>query len=102
MSLKQLTLVLLGLLGIALLAEEASLRGGSDPVLPLPEDQEFTFARVQFNSFSRRGRGRRGGRNPGWRHDYPRAEIHLLKILGEVTNIQTTPESYVIVQLHEL
>ena len=99
MSRQQLFLVLLIALTIALVAKEASVRGGSDPVFSTPEDQEFTFARVQFNSFSRRGRGR--GRNPGWRHDYPRAEIHLLKILGEVTNISTTPESYVVVQLHD-
>jgi len=99
MSRQQLFLVLLIALTIALVAKEASVQGGSDPVFSTPEDHEFTFARVQFNSFSRRGRGR--GRNPGWRHDYPRAEIHLLKILGEVTNISTTPESYVIVQLRD-
>jgi hypothetical protein len=79
------------------LAGGALMPLGSDPLYPVREDQDFIFARVQFNSFSRRGRGR----NPGWRHDYPRAEIHLLKILGEVTNIRTTPESYVVVQLHD-
>ena len=101
MSRQQLILVLLIALGIALLAEEASLQGGADPAFPLSENQEFVFARVQFNYFSRRGGRRRGGRNPGWRHDYPRAEIHLLKILSEVTNIRTNPESFVVVQLHE-
>lgn len=61
---------------------------------------EFIFARVEFNSFSRRGR-RRGGRTPGWAHDYPRAEINLLKILGEVTNIDTNSDSYRIVNLRD-
>ncbi|HUV13834.1 MAG TPA: DUF4159 domain-containing protein [Acidobacteriota bacterium] len=102
MSRQQLVLMLLIALEVVLLAQEPSVRGGSDPVYPVPEGHDFTFARVQFNSFSGRGRGRgRGGRNPGWRHDYPRAEIHLLKILGEVTNIRTTPESYVVVQLDD-
>lgn len=65
------------------------------------ESNQFIFARVQFNS---RGRwsGRRGwGRTPGWAHDYPRAERNFLNILGELTHIRTSPESYVIVQLDD-
>jgi hypothetical protein len=97
MSRQQLVLISFIALEIILLARDVSVRGGSDPAYLGSEDQEFIFARVQFSSFSRRGRGR----NPGWRHDYPRAEIHLLKILGEMTNIPTTPESYVVVQLSD-
>ncbi len=55
----------------------------------------FRFARVQFSSYYY------GGWNPGWAHDYPRAEQNLLKILSEVTGIETTSDSYVIVQLDD-
>ena len=52
----------------------------------------FQFARVRFNE---------NGRffSYGWAHDYPQAEQHLLKILSEVTGIQTTSASYTIVDL---
>lgn len=52
----------------------------------------YSFARVQFQSF-------RSGRNPGWSHDYPRAERNLLRILAEVTNVHTQPAAHTIVQL---
>lgn len=52
----------------------------------------YSFARVQFASF-------RSRRYPGWSHDYPRAERHLLKILAEVTNVYTEPAAHAIVQL---
>ncbi len=54
----------------------------------------FHFARVRFteNGYFFR---------MGWAHDYPRAEQNFLKILAEVTGIQTTPASYVIVDLDD-
>ena len=52
----------------------------------------YSFARVQFQSF-------RSRRNPGWSHDYPRAERNLLRILSEVTNVHTQPAAHTIVQL---
>jgi len=55
----------------------------------------FKFARVQFSSFDF------WGRNPGWAHDYPRAERNLLKIIAEVTSIETTSDSYTVVQLDD-
>lgn len=73
------------------------MKGNSDPFSSAKEPADFVFVRVQFNSFSYRGRGR----NPGWRHDYPRADSHLLKILGEVTSVSTTPESFRVIQLHD-
>jgi hypothetical protein len=97
MSLQQVPSILMVVLTLAFLTPEASSRGESDPDFPLAEDQKFVFFRVRFDSFGRRGRGR----NPGWHHDYPRAETHLLKILGELTNIRTSPDSYVIVQLED-
>ncbi len=63
-------------------------------------ENKFVFARVQFSSRGRLG-GRGWGRTPGWAHDYPRAERNFLNILDELTEIETTPESYVVVQLDD-
>ena len=52
----------------------------------------YSFARVQFRSF-------RSRRNPGWAHDYPRAERNFLRILSEVSNVHTQPAAHTIVQL---
>jgi hypothetical protein len=49
---------------------------------------------MQFNSPM-------GRRSAGWAHDYPRAERHFLTILAEVTKVQTTPDSYIIVRLDD-
>ena len=55
----------------------------------------FKFARVHFNSTGR------WGRTPGWAHDYPRADRNFLKILSELTGIETSDDSYVVVQLSD-
>ena len=58
----------------------------------------FTYVRVQFGEsgsdmrnmgFSRRGRGRGGGREAPWAHDWPRAETNFAKILDATTFIDT-------------
>ncbi|MBI2821014.1 MAG: DUF4159 domain-containing protein [Acidobacteria bacterium] len=67
---------------------------GGDPKDRLPHPSHFYFARVQFNSYF-------SGWNPGWAHDYPRAERNFLKILSEVSSIRTTPDSYKIVRLDD-
>jgi hypothetical protein len=47
-------------------------------------DGRLVFVRLRFDSgFG--GFGRRGGREPGWMHDYPTADIHLMKIVTELT-----------------
>ncbi len=67
---------------------------GADDYI-LPEDPVyFRFARVRFNENGRFFRY-------GWAHDYPRAERNFLKILSEVTSVQTTPASYTIVDLDD-
>ncbi len=49
-------------------------------------DAKLTFARIRFES-GVRGYGRRGSNGePPWAHDYPTADIHLMKILGELTS----------------
>ncbi len=67
--------------------------GANDDLLP-DDPVYFRFARVRFNE---------NGRffSYGWAHDYPRAERNFLKILSEVTSVQTTPESYSIVDLDD-
>lgn len=44
-------------------------------------DGQFTFARIKYRGYLQWS-GREG---PGWSHDYPDAEIHLMAIMREVT-----------------
>jgi len=47
-------------------------------------DGRVTFARIKY-----RGYGYFSGREgPGWSHDYPDAEVHLMKILREITTMR--------------
>lgn len=48
-------------------------------------DGRLVFVRLRYNSGFGGGFGRRGGREPGWAHDYPTADIHMMKILKELT-----------------
>lgn len=68
----------------------------SEPPEPLQATihPNYSFARVQFRSYRQRW-------NPGWAHDYPRAERNFLRILSEVTEVYTEPAAHTIVQLHE-
>jgi len=50
-------------------------------------DSRLTFARIRFDS-GLGGFNRRGSRGePPWAHDYPTADIHLMKILNELTTV---------------
>ncbi len=62
-----------------------------------PQDTEFVFARIRFNS----GRGGRRffGGSAGWAHDYPDAEEHILQVGSEATTINLRKMAYVIVDL---
>ena len=56
-----------------------------------PYDGRFTFARLRYGAglTGQSFRGRRGrGRDPGWAHDYPRAERNFMNILRETTLLQ--------------
>ena len=44
---------------------------------------DFTFVRIRYYE----GFGGRFSRNPGWAHDYPRAERNFSKIVNEITNV---------------
>ena len=48
-------------------------------------DGRLAFVRLRYASgFS--GFGRRGGRELPWAHDYPTADIHMMKIINELTS----------------
>jgi hypothetical protein len=63
-----------------------------------PEGTEFIFARVRFGGGNRGGFMGFGGM-PGWAHDYPEAEEHILQVADEATGLNVTKLSYVIVDL---
>ena len=50
-------------------------------------DGRLSFVRLRyaasFSGFGRRG----GGREPAWAHDYPTADIHLMKIVSQLTTV---------------
>lgn len=49
-----------------------------------PYSGRFTFARIKY-----RGYGHFSGREgPGWSHDYPRAEAHLMRIMRQITTMR--------------
>jgi Domain of unknown function (DUF4159) len=47
----------------------------------VPYDGRFAFVRLRYGL----GAGRGFRREPPWAHDYPRADLHLMKILQEIT-----------------
>ncbi|MGH9338190.1 MAG: DUF4159 domain-containing protein [Acidobacteriota bacterium] len=62
----------------------------------------FQFVRIRYNGFSLGGwGGMRGQWVPPWMHDYPRAERNFLKILGELTTVETSSESYLVLDLSD-
>ena len=69
----------------------AALTGAAqDPNAPY--DGLFHFVRVRYEVGGRGGFGgfgrRRGGREPMWAHDYPRAERNFLSIMDETTYVR--------------
>ena len=65
--------------------------GGDTQEANVPYDGHFTFARIRFGARLSAGRfgGRpRGGGQPPWAHDYPRAERNFMNILRETTLLE--------------
>ena len=54
----------------------------------VPYDGRITFARIKY-----RGYEKFMGEGPGWSHDYPRAEEHLMRIIRELTRMRPFVES---------
>lgn len=51
---------------------------------PVPDDGRYTFVRLRWRPDGGRARG---FWSTAWDHDYPRAEQHLVQILGELTRL---------------
>ena len=51
-------------------------------------DGRFTFARIKY-----RGYGGFTDQGPGWSHDYPRAEAHLMRIMRTIPSLRPFVES---------
>lgn len=69
---------------------------GADALAPQdmtsPYDGRYQFVRIRFETRGERGFGGvfgRGGREPMWAHDYPRADRNFLSIVEETTHIRT-------------
>ena len=78
--------VVVALLGVSALALSAQRRffGDSFPVEWNPSyDGRLTFARLRYP-----GTGGMTQEGPGWMHDYPTGERHLLKILSEISDLR--------------
>ncbi len=61
----------------------------------------FQFVRIRYNMFGGGFATFRMGPGPPWFHDYPRAEKNFLQIVLEVTGVQTTPGSYLILDMDD-
>ena len=49
----------------------------------VPYDGRFTFARIKYRGFEHFQQ-----EGPGWSHDYPRAEEHLMRIVREISTMR--------------
>lgn len=66
---------------------ERSRQPPPDTAENTPYDGRFVFVRLRYDSGSglSQFRGFRRGREAPWAHDYPRADVHFMKILDEIT-----------------
>jgi hypothetical protein len=65
------------------------------------DENVFNFVRIRYNGFAGVGMWGAGNWVAPWAHDYPRAEKNFLKILSEMTTVETTPHSYLILDLDD-
>lgn len=68
-----------------------------------PYDGRVTFTRIQFSGGGdlRGFGGFRGGREPPWAHDHPRADRNFSSIMGELTAIDTDSDNYRVVTMDD-
>lgn len=71
-----------------------------DRTLREADPNVFNFVRIRYNGFVGGWWGGMG-RDLPWRHDYPRAEQNFLKIMRELTTVETNPEAYIILDLND-
>ena len=84
--------VVAALLGVAvatLAAQRRSFFARDFPVEGNPSyDGRLTFARLRYEGY-----GGMTNEGPGWMHDYPMAERHLLKIMSELSDLRPRTDS---------
>ena len=80
---------LLGFTALTLAAQRRFPRGGDIPVEGNPSyDGRVTFVRLRYPGYG--GMTQEG---PGWMHDYPEGERHLMKILSEISDLRPRLDS---------
>jgi hypothetical protein len=72
-----------------------------DPRKGIRDPARFNFVRIRYNGFVSAWSAMRWGRPAPWAHDYPRAERNFLKIVSELTSVETTPDSFLILDLED-
>lgn len=79
---------LLAVVAAAAAAPQELFRGWRSPAFEVaenpPYDGRVTFVRIRYAT-DLGNFGGRWARDPGWAHDYPTADIHMMKILHELT-----------------
>ena len=63
------------------------------PIMNRPQQGEFIFLRLRFDTARTTRGGYEWGLDMGWNHDYPRAEYNLTLMLEELTNMPLTIDS---------
>ncbi|OFW09144.1 MAG: hypothetical protein A3H96_25225 [Acidobacteria bacterium RIFCSPLOWO2_02_FULL_67_36] len=66
-----------------------------------PYDGRFVFVRLRYNSGFGGGFRRGGGGGPMWAHDYPDGEVHLSRILQEITLLRIRTDGSNILSLDD-
>ncbi len=74
--------VMVAVTAAAALAQRGGYRPSASYSGNVPYDGRFVFVRVSYPENYYRG-------GAHWAHDYPRGELHFLKILSEITNVPT-------------
>ena len=86
---RYLVVALLGVAAVTLAAQRRNFFTGDFPVEGNPSyDGRLTFVRLRYPGY-----GGLTNEGPGWMHDYPTAERHLLKIMSEVSDLRPRTDS---------
>jgi hypothetical protein len=86
---RYLAVALLGVAMATLAAQRRNFFTGDFPVEGNPAyDGRMTFARLRYPGY-----GGMTNEGPGWMHDYPDGERHLMKILSEISDLRPKLDS---------
>ena len=86
---RYLAVALLGVAVATLAAQRRNFFTGDFPVEGNPSyDGRLTFVRLRYPGY-----GGMTNEGPGWMHDYPTAERHLLKIMSEISDLRPKLDS---------